>query len=147
MICQMDRFGQKGFVPLVNVEMNVMGIQRTMNFDIDEYIYQMALKRGFIEVLREEHYELTKVPELENAMKNAQYFTMSALVKVYPILEYLAKYDAEMQIGKRCASVGTVKCPVHIVKVGEAVYENDGSVQKMGLYRVSSVILPNEADG
>ena len=138
--------GQQGFVPLVSCETNVMGINRTLYHVIDEFVYQMALKRGFMQVLREEHSMLTKRndPEVYKAMEEALYFTMEALVKVYPVLEYLAKYDAKLHIGKRHATVGTVDNPLYLVKVGEADYKDDR--WKGGIYRIGPVMLPGEVD-
>ena len=147
-IGQNGQKGQKGFVPLVPCEANVMGIQRTLYHAIDEFAYQMALRRGFLQVLREEHSALTKqnVPDIDRSMEEAQYFTMEALVKVYPVLEYLTKYDNQMSIGKRCVTVGTVQKPMYLVKVGEATSKDDAR-WKCGIYRIAPVMLPGENAG
>lgn len=131
--------GKSGFVPLVPVEMGLNGIQRTLYHSISEFHEQMSLKRGFLQVLREEHAELLK--KCYKNMEEAQYFSVHALAEAYPILAYFVQQDFKLFIGKRYATIGTVDRPLYVVKVGEA------DKLKIGIYRVAPVMLACENDG
>ena len=133
---------------LVSCEANVMGIKRTLYYDINDFPRSAALQRGFIQVLREEWLALARQndSDVTSAMDTAQYFTTNALVKMYPVLGYLANCDNQLLIGKRCATVGTVQNPLYLLKVGEAISNNEDDSWKCGIYRLASVMMPGEED-
>ena len=148
MISSISKYGSDGFVPLGTLEMSLNGIQRVLYHSINEYPHQMAFKRGFLEVLREEHFALVSQNNYEKvlAMENAQYFTAEALKEVYPVLEYLASRDKQLVTGKRYVTIGTVEKPIYVVKVGEAVSKT-GDNWKTGIFRVASVLLSEAEEG
>ena len=141
------------FIPAVEMKVMVNGLENALYHDYRmEHWQVLPMRRAFMDVLREEHRRIvtTEDMEIKVGLEEAQYYTMSVLVQIYPLLAYLKNQDSEIKVGQYCCMFGDKDVSNYLVKVGEAVCEKkeeNAKIWKEGIYRISNVEPPEFKNG